>query len=143
MLDMTGYLQKRKSPEQLDPKVSTRIDRCERINESNCIGTALFLVGMQDRDVSRSIKKVYNEELRRLRRLEEPEIGSLVGWLETYSGRVIVEHMAGVISVDPLLVAHRIKACGPFYTAVSFSIPDEYYNSNKKSKVKFYLPKCI
>ncbi|HUB92446.1 MAG TPA: hypothetical protein VL945_00640 [Candidatus Saccharimonadales bacterium] len=137
-------IQERRS---LDFKESIeRMRLCVDTFRSNCIGTALYIVGMQGHDSYRNPRLILGEEERRLQRIPSPEIGCLVSWQESLTfasekGRPIeVYHMGVVLSTDPIKVAHRDGTKGPFYSEVPVWIPDEFYMDHNVERL-FYLPR--
>ncbi|MDE1860744.1 MAG: hypothetical protein KGH72_03415 [Candidatus Micrarchaeota archaeon] len=107
-----------------------RIQKCEGTMQSNCIGTAMYLVGMQpeDRYVGDDRRRVFEDILKSLQRIDEPRKGCLVSWQrEDHDGTVDVIHVAVVTSAQPLLVMHRAGAYEPFYKGIDISVPDGVY----------------
>ena len=74
---------------------------------TNCIGTALFLVGEIDEE-----RVVWDTEeiiryLSRLKVLEKPEKGCIVSWEDKFSRCINPAHVGIVTNIDPLLVTSR------------------------------------
>lgn len=79
-------------------------DAIENQTPTNCIGTALFLTGIVDKDKYLDSDGVKREILPNLKRLEQPEEGAIVTWENDTS----VIHMGVVVSINPLLLTHRL-----------------------------------
>lgn len=153
-------------------------------NSTNCIGTALFIVGERSRqswDVAvDGIYDLHKYELRRMVRIQKPELGCLVAWLQPkreqayyermekirelglskvdYNmprwmkptvdsrqlGRFNTLHLGVITSVDPLLMAHRVIADGPFMENEPVSKVTEQMpfggHKDLPVKVAFYHP---
>jgi hypothetical protein len=80
----------------------------ENKKDSNCIGTALYLAGLTDKDGYYPTKDVFNDYLVNLEEISDAENGSLVAWLNVIGDEVLqVPHM-GIITIErPICVTHR------------------------------------
>lgn len=100
----------------MNAEFKRRLELIKDTRQSNCIGTALYLVGLQDLDSHLSTFQVDREYLSGLSRLVEPIEGCLVAWLNNDNSdhRIIsVPHM-GVITIEhPPCITHRDGANGP------------------------------
>lgn len=93
-----------------------RIEECKAaLPRSNCIGTALFIVGETKTDKYVDTAKVNKPFLLELRRIESPIPGALIVWPRSSKKyRVMVAHMGVIVSIEPILVTHRAGRNGLF-----------------------------
>jgi hypothetical protein len=103
-----------------------RIDLCKDTFRSNCIGTAMYIVGEQQNDTTLSTKTSYGLYLRTLKSIQDPVVGCVAAWvwraewwLNPSRTRIIennieIFHMGVVTSSDPLLITHRKSSNGQF-----------------------------
>lgn len=108
-------------------------------NPKNCVGTALFLLGLKEDEKHVSIYDV--PELQLLKKSDVPALGGAVAWEADVSGRHDVVHMGVVTSLDPLLVSGRKGYCEAFVENQPFQeLEEKCVAGHKKSEVVFYLP---
>ena len=120
-------------------ELNTRIELCKGTLRSNCIGTALYLVGERHLD-EYVYGDVYRSYLSYMERSSSAVENCLFAWQRQLKDGIYVVHMGVVVSIDPLLMTHRVGAQGEFL-------------ENKPSKkvdlaplgyeLVFYLPKGI
>ncbi len=92
-------------------QVRDRIKLCKLARRSNCIGTALYVVGEQGEDEF-LYRGAYDSYLKKLEVLHSPVKGCLVAWQDPMSDIKAVYHMGIVITTDPILVTHRVGTEG-------------------------------
>ena len=107
---------------------------------SDCFGTALFLVGE---------KNCYNPEtepekyLSKLKKADEPEVGYLIDWEDRNSSAY---HLAVVKQKDPLTLMTKNGRIGSFYEDQPFEETDYLYDEMIedfgifKERNNFYVP---
>lgn len=90
--------------EDFESFISQRKDKLN-LRDSNCVGTALYLVGERDIDVYLSRKNA-KEIVSKMKRAKEPNTGYLVLWEN--GGKI---YHSGVVLRDkpPFHILHRIK----------------------------------
>jgi hypothetical protein len=120
-----------------------RLTRIRDKEQSNCIGTALYLTGEQDEDVYVSAAKAHRKFLRKLRQTGQPITGCLVAWesVELPITR-LVNHMGVVVHTNPILVTQREGCNGQ----ISEYTPIEQINSfglYQRSTVFYYVPRLL
>lgn len=121
--------------------------------KSNCVGTALYLIGEQPSDAY-----VYNNESRgkfplegdhtsyfeTLEETDEPVLGGLVVWKAGKNSFPAnkVYHAGVIVNTDPILVAHRDGFSGPFHRNMPLEIVNEKYKDffGEKGNITFLLP---
>ncbi|MFH1290539.1 MAG: hypothetical protein ABIH92_03965 [Nanoarchaeota archaeon] len=111
--------------------------------ESNCAGTALYLVGQRERDRPCHPWNVHPYVLAELRRLAEPELNCLVAWEKDEpvpNGKPLVKvfHMGVITSTDPLLITHRIGNSKSVHQDEPFDEVDFLYQHWVPDRVGFY-----
>jgi len=85
-----------------------RIDLAKKTTKpTNCIGTALFLVGELDKDSLVNPGRI--KKLNGLKRLVKPEKGCLIAW---ELRKRVAMHLGVIVRVRPIRVTHRE---GSFY----------------------------
>ena len=111
---------------------------------SNCIGTALYIVGEEEKDKPGDIFKIHSR-LSKLARVSHPVIGCLASWERGSFPRIIVAHLGVVTSLHPLLIAERHESEGEFGENRLFSDIHREYSSPSydRHKVFFYLPNSL
>lgn len=136
----------------LEQRTILRINECRYIQRANCVGTALYIVGMRNSDSHANTKKTFRQEIKRLKRTEKPKKGCLVVWQNTGWHRswwaaaeikhldTEILHMGVVASLGPLSVIHRDGLRG----AVERSRFVDLHNlwaTQRRTIAEFYLPK--
>ncbi|NCO18362.1 hypothetical protein COT60_02535 [Candidatus Pacearchaeota archaeon CG09_land_8_20_14_0_10_30_9] len=102
---------------------------------SNCIGTALYLVGEKEKD--EYLWKERQKILRKLTPANSPELGYLVSWER--KGKTF--HLGVVVNKTPLKIAERDGCEGPFNPSkLSTEIDERYFLGEKGDEVKYYIP---
>lgn len=93
----------------MNSQFNQRLELIRNIRQSNCIGTALYLVGLQDQD-DFVLTHEAQRYLSNLSRLVEPVEGCLVAWLNNDNSDhevISIPHM-GVITLErPPCITHR------------------------------------
>jgi hypothetical protein len=117
----------------------------ENQTPTNCIGTALFLSGVNDSDEYFSPPQAKRHFLPRMESLSQPEEGAIISW----ENDATVNHMGVVVSVNPLKVTHRL-GCYSGGNAIivegdDFQRVDERYGSidftgEQKFTIRYYRP---
>lgn len=127
--------------------VAKRSELCKGTHRSNCIGTALYLVGEQPSD--KYISTLDVPQLEKLQKAETPEIGLLVAWEcgperwtdERY--RLCTEHL-GVITDTrdgKLFVTNRYEVFGDFGVNEPIEKTEmQYRYPHDPDMVAYYLP---
>ncbi|MDE1860958.1 MAG: hypothetical protein KGH72_04555 [Candidatus Micrarchaeota archaeon] len=121
-------------------RINERAELCRNTLRSNCIGTALYLVGMQSDDefIGDHQGMLFRSLLSSLRRLDEPAVGCLVAWQWDHRpGMPYVYHMAVVTATEPLLATHRSGRNEPVYEQHTLSDIAKAYALHGRS---YYLP---
>lgn len=77
-----------------------KLQRVRGTRQSNCIGTALYLAGLQEEDTWCDTSTAYEKFLKDLPVTPDPVRGSLIAWTKNISGVIITSHMGVVTSVD-------------------------------------------
>lgn len=90
-------------------ELQRRIESLRGTHQSNCIGTALYLAGLENVDEVYDTDIVYYKILKDLRKTDNPQRGTLVAWLNHNTSRylTICCHMGVIIKQKPLTLAHR------------------------------------
>lgn len=104
--------------------------------KSNCIGTALYLVGETDQDeyLWKGCQSFFNK----MAKSNQPELGYLVVWTNLED---TIYHAAVITGKAPLTIAMRNGVDGPFYPNTSFEYADNEYKSYLSFKeVKYFVP---
>ena len=80
----------------------------ENTRDSNCIGTALYLAGLTNKDGYYPTREVFDDYLVNLEEITDAKNGSLVAWIFSIDDKVIqVPHM-GIITLErPPCLTHR------------------------------------
>jgi len=118
--------------------MNERIALCRDTRRSNCAGTALYIVGMQDSDrFVTGGRRIPRHVLKPLARLEEPAEGCLVVWERQWMGMTGINHMAVVTSTEPLLVTQRPAYKGPLEEDKPISIASMFYIGQRRT---YYMP---
>jgi hypothetical protein len=100
-----------------------RLAEIRGTRQSNCIGTALYLAGLEGKDVSRSGERVLWEKwpfLNESGKLREPEEGALIAWMVSNGDTVEFQHMGIVTGINPLRITHRGGCEDPIYENQTF-----------------------
>lgn len=111
-----------------------RLKLVRNTKRSNCIGTALFLVGLYEEDRFLSPKAAYERYLSNLEELDLPEIGCLVSFGKTFK----VAHLGVVTSLEPLKVTEREWTEGPFSENSDFWKLKRTYEEDEDNNISFY-----
>lgn len=110
---------------------------------TNCIGTALFLKGIEA-DIKISPKKAYDKYLSKMKPLNFPRINSFISWELKKGKKRIISHLGVVTQVNP--VVKVLSREGSFnqgmeencaVTERDFAYLNEFYGSMAQ-EVKFY-----
>jgi len=96
---------------------------------TNCFGTALYIAGIIGKDRIISYPWDYEERIKKLDELAEPEIYSLVIFRREDSE--YPDHMAIVTGINPTLLTHRDGIRGPFIDKEPFEKVVERYGTNE------------
>jgi len=113
---------------------------------SNCIGTALYLVGEQPTDSyifnydnkGEVDIRDHNVFVRSLVESLEPIPGSLVAWVRNVRE---VYHLGVVVNRYPVLVAHRDRYGGDFHSSQPLEeVMVEHGGNNQGESIKYFLP---
>jgi hypothetical protein len=140
MRGLSNGLDMRRDPTPLD-EIRRKINLTKDLRISNCIGTALFLVGERDYDEHYEPgPEVYYEHLGDLKELWRPLKGCLIAW-QLRGNHSEVHHMGIVTSTDPLLVTHRPGVDMLVIENEPF-LDIELYGASAY-KVAFYLPQNL
>ena len=123
-----------------------RLEKVRGTKRSNCIGTALYLVGERQRDVSGDIYTIYQKQLQYLMETTIPLYpGTLVSWNQKsrfMDVGFIVWHLAVLSNLDPLTIHHRDGCNQPFEENVLFE-EVQYNEDHDFLSLHFYLPKSV
>lgn len=130
--------------------LETKIKQANRtIVSTNCIGTALFLAGLTEKDNMKDKRFAYNQYLKNLKRLEKPERGCFVCWEKTNQLKETQEvvHLGIVSKVKPLTIIHRK---GKYFEGKNAKIYEQDFHMqvNKNywclsDKIRFYSAKHL
>jgi hypothetical protein len=123
-----------------------RVTLCRHTKRSNCVGTALYIIGAQKED--RSVDLVDSDlesltaYLKKLEQIPAPIEGCLVVW----EGLIPITHIGVVTSVNPLLITNRHGAGGSFVEDESFEDLNRKYQSTAcesqmNKRIRYYLPR--
>lgn len=121
-------------------EINRRAALCKGTRRSNCIGTALYLVGEKEKDEFESIWNV--PELTHLKISKTPILGCLIAW-QTYSR---TRHLGVVTSITPLLITHREGNSDLFFENEYFEVADRPYGCcwyEISPEIKYYLPRGL
>lgn len=111
---------------------------------TNCIGTALYLTGLIDKELALCPDVVFNTFLKNLDKfsIDEivPEVGTLIAYEHVYRGGICVLHMGVVTDTEPIRLMHRQGYAG------MIMIDDSIERLNKEyirpwCSPFYYLPK--
>ncbi len=111
--------------------------------QSNCMGTAMFLIGEQKEDRYLDICCRQREMLDRMIQLPKPTRASIAVWYKN-APEFMIEHMGVIVSVDPILVTHRTGCDDEFIENEPFLDIDPRYRAGREGrdvKLAFYLPR--
>jgi hypothetical protein len=98
-------------PQGLPLEFKDRTALCKGTHRSNCVGTALFILGRLEEDYHIEPNEA-NKYLEPLSASYSLSVGCLVGWHSRLTAELI--HLAVVTSVDPRLITHRTGINGKF-----------------------------
>ena len=104
---------------------------------SNCISTALYLVGETDNDSHIEYPDKY---IQKLKKTDNPSLGCLIDWEDIISGTY---HMAVIVKENPLMLSTRNGSGENFIKNQLFSETDSIYKETiwrYKEKNNFYIP---
>jgi len=103
---------------------------------SNCIGTALYLVGEQERD-----ECVWNKRrtfFEKLKLSEKPGLGYIITWGNETTK---LAHAAVITGVNPMTVATRNGSCDPFEPKQKFEETNEFYSGKLGyTNILYFIP---
>ena len=106
-------------------------------HKTNCIGTALYLVGekFKDEHVEDETEIIFNKFVESA----NPEIGYLVGWINK---RNKIYHAAVIVKTNPLLVANRDGIGVPFYSHEKFNEINSMHTESHENfkEIKYFIP---
>ena len=114
--------------------------RDQELYPSNCIGTALYLVGEIEEDIDIGVHTAYNNYFRHLNVSLNPQIGSLIAWQHQEPRKIV--HCAVITRLEPLEVAHREGCKGTVETNQPIESVKRTYRHFKGSLV-YYLPRRL
>ena len=103
---------------------------------SNCIGTALYLAEIQEKDTGVNTHEAFREYFKKLPVLESAREGCLVAW---NNGSQIV-HCGVITSLEPLLVTHRVGSREEIQVNKPLMEIEQEYVSFQR---KYYAPQKI
>ncbi len=98
--------------------------------KSNCIGTALYLVGLVNTDECIDPSTIRSTPFASLLKIEQPVVGGLIAWLEQDSGYTDVIHLGVVANTSPLLIHNRHGCYGQFYLNQPFQEVNNSYGQS-------------
>jgi len=123
-----------------------RLAQIRNIEQSNCIGTALYLTEEQDEDLRVNTFGVYCKHLDKLISLDYPVRGCLVAWQKqmiTYDEPITkVPHLGVITRTNPMLVTNRFSVNGPIrenQPIAQISADEDYVNCT----IHYYLPRAL
>ena len=125
----------------LPEPLAEKIDECKYTVRSNCIGTALWITGLQESDVYVSCFDVYKNFLVKLPVIEHPKPGCIIAWQSEKGSEIYVSHMGIITSTDPMRATSRRGIEGIVRTNESVKALNRvsFYNGN----ITFYSVPCI
>ena len=108
---------------------------------SNCIGTALFLVGEQLTDdfvygTIFYLNMDHTDYIESMEEVSEPKTGCLVAWENI--GRNII-HLGVIVNENPVLVAHRDGSKGQFHKNMPLERVNEIYDCGNE-RIRYFIP---
>ncbi len=109
----------------LPEAVAARMQSCRDTYRSNCIGSALYIVGMAVKDAYIDPNMAHNGYLLGLKEIKTPTAGSLIVWRESDADHVRIKHMGVVTtggSLETSLVSYRFGYMSRFIE--NRTIPD-------------------
>lgn len=104
---------------------------------SNCVGTALYLVGEIDNDLHIEHP---NQYIKNLKKTDKQLLGCLIDWEDTISG---IYHIAVIVKENPLTLSTRNGKNEKFIKNQLFLEVDSIYKETLwrlKEKNNFYIP---
>jgi hypothetical protein len=107
------------------------------LHPSNCIGTALYLIGEIEEDNPIDPWLAYPSFLCRLQELKYPCKECIVAWHEFES----VAHCAVVTDLKPLLVAQRRTFAGHLDVDIPLECVHAEYIGSRASHYRYYFPR--
>jgi hypothetical protein len=146
---------------EFQKRFEERLDEVRRTDKSNCIGTALYLVGEQGTDKDISPELAYPIFLRNFQEIENPIEGCLAAWQQkmSFSGWLRqaigvrewgpqIPHLGVITDTNPLLITHRAGLCERVVEGDEFSeVRDRYIKNSAeyfgKVEIVYYLPRDL
>jgi hypothetical protein len=115
-----------------------RTDSYSASHKTNCIGTALYLVGeqSQDENVDAETESIFS----RFTESATPETGYLVGWIDKWDR---IYHAAVITKTTPLRVANRHAIGEHFSHDSSFNETNELHTEEMRGyfkETKYFIP---
>lgn len=98
-----------------------RVEDCVGTRRSNCIGTALYLTGIQNEDKFVEITEAYESFFRRLDLREELSLGGIITWEKDFGALIDVIHAGIITSICPFEIMHRRGTDDKFFIGDSCS----------------------
>ncbi len=121
--------------------IMKKIEDLEKKGVSNCIGTALYLVGEIPNDVCLD-EGEYERILDEMTNIDFPLQGSLIGWLDKKDKDLY--YMGVVTSEVPFLITNRRGINGKVVFNEPFKKVDKDYSIySKKREIKYFVPKKL
>lgn len=87
-------------------KLEERIWELENVNNSNCMGTALYLAGLRDKDVFMTGSEAY-AFIKNLKTDPIPKKGRIFSWEIVLDGKVNIVYLGVIENEDPLVIISR------------------------------------
>ena len=105
-------------------EVIKRIRKAARapIGEENCVGTAMYIAGLVEKDGYLGSHTAYERFLKNLDPIESPEQGCLISWETEEEGKKLIDHVGVVVTANPVRITHRNRFGG-------FVIRNEHFES--------------
>jgi hypothetical protein len=132
------------SQKKIDFKeMEKRLAKCENGTDSNCVGTALYIIGQIKEDKYKDTTTVYETYLSYLNVLDKPSKGTIIAWHMSVDGKIETKHMGIVVSTEPVIVASRLGNQGIFDPKLSLETLEEHYAPITALQHVFYEPKIM
>jgi len=113
------------------------IDKRKIVKEkvSNCIGTALYLVGeiKKDKFIWEGREEIFNK----LIKSKKPKLGYLVAW---DNNSFDLAHAAVITGLNPLTIASREGEKGEFLTQYQIEGDKLCVKNHKFTEIKYFIP---
>jgi hypothetical protein len=107
------------------------------------MGTAMYLIGEQKEDSYLDICCKNREMLARMTLIPRPAKAAVAMWYKR-TPKFLIEHMGIIVSLEPLLVTHRLDWQESFVENEPFLKLDPRYRAGpdgRDVKLAFYIPK--